>query len=852
MRATIVPTPSRASALNGLVLGLLVLLGGAPGAQAGPGPQLEVSVTSVVFPGQVMVGMGTSENHFRLTNVGSGTLRLRRWRVGGPAPLDFQIGGCSLVQGVTTNLQPGQWCDVYVSFQPTAPGLRTATISLESNDPAHPWVEIPLSGNAVGGAPDIRVTPAALSFGVAALNVWSAPRTITVQSTGPAPLTITGVSVDDARFSFTHNCGVLAAVNSGLSPLECTVEVRFRPTLAGPVPGRLSIFSNDPQGPVEVPLAGVGGGPVVGVVPVFQIGTVFMGLSATRELVIQNLAPAGTGHLHVSATFLGGVHGTDFGVSPVGACADVAEGASCTLAVTFRPRSMGVRTAVLGISSDAGGVPGALSSVTLVGTGYFSPTTYPPLLPPSSDRDFRGVGSPTSCGGANTEFTLPVPVTRAFGSRNPLPVGATGQPSLGAALASGALAPTATLELMMLQEGPPGRHSVMIGGVLAGVFTPQPTGVWSLVTVTFPSTSVLFPPVAPFGSAPTPAINTLTFRPDADAVGSCLSVAWARLRVKMASPVIFVHGNGSDGAFFVRRGAAGRLNAAGIPNDTSIDLPVASVSANAAALQAVLPRVVRSFGVDGVHLVTHSKGGLDARLWLSANAAFNTGGSSGFRVLSVTTLATPHRGSPLADLQMAIAGSVISFGGVPLPTLPALGIPVASAATPDLTTWANLSFDPPLPSGVDYRMLASDVDADGDSFIVSAPVDEYAPLRAEAGLPAGFGTDVLATTVHAFLSTTQSVITVPLPAPVPVSLPIVGPVLALWRLPVAIPGLGSPNDLLVRADSALGAPPPFVPAFGSAAASTLVGDHAAMGGPGAGVALVPLLLATDTVRGDLR
>ena len=852
MRATIVPTPSRASALTGLVLGLLSLLGGASDAQAGPGPKLEVSVTSVVFPGQVMVGMGTSEEHFRLTSVGSATLRLRRWKVGGPAPHDFQIGGCSLVQGVTTNLPPGQWCDVYVSFQPKAPGLRTATISFESDDPAHPLVEIPLSGNAVGGAPDIRVTPAALSFGVAALNVSTAPQRVTVQSAGPAPLTITGVSVDDARFGFTHNCGVLAAVNSGLSPLECTVEVRFHPTQAGPVPGSLTISSNDPQGPIQVPLAGVGGGPVVGVVPVFEIGSVFMGLSATRELVIRNLAPPGTGRLHVSSAFLGGLLAADFGVSPVGACADVAEGASCTLAVTFRPRSTGVRTAVLGITSDAGGVPGALSTVTLVGTGHFSPTTDPPQPPPATDRDFPGVGSPTSCGGANTEFTLPVPVTRAFGSRNPLPVGATGQPSLGAALASGALAPTATLELMVLQEGAPGRHLVMIGGALAGVVTPQPTGVWTPVTVTFPSTSVTFPPVAALGSAPTPAINTLAFRPDADAAGSCLSVAWARLRVKMASPVVFVHGNGSNGAFFVRRGAAGRLNVAGIPNDTSIDLPVASVAANAAALQAVLPRIARSFGVDGIHIVTHSKGGLDARLWLSANAAFNTGGASPFRVLSFTTLATPHRGSPLADLQMAIAGSVISFGGVPLPTLPALGIPVASAATPDLTTWANLSFDPPLPSGVDYRMLASDVDADGDALIVSAPVDEYAPLRAEAGLPAGFGTDVLATTVHAFLSTTRSVVTVPLPAPVPVSLPIIGPVLALWRLPVAIPGPGSPNDLLVRADSALGAPPPFASAFGSPAASTLVGDHAAMGGPGAGAALVPLVIATDRATGDLR
>lgn len=43
-----------------------------------------------------------------------------------------------------------------------------------------------------------------------------------------------------------------------------------------------------------------------------------------------------------------------------------------------------------------------------------------------------------------------------------------------------------------------------------------------------------------------------------------------------------------------------------------------------------------------LHLVAHSMGGLDARRWIS-----NMGGSA--RTRSLTTLATPHRGSPAAD-----------------------------------------------------------------------------------------------------------------------------------------------------------------------------------------------------------
>lgn len=43
-----------------------------------------------------------------------------------------------------------------------------------------------------------------------------------------------------------------------------------------------------------------------------------------------------------------------------------------------------------------------------------------------------------------------------------------------------------------------------------------------------------------------------------------------------------------------------------------------------------------------LHLVAHSMGGLDARYWIS-----HLGGAG--KVVSLTTLATPHRGSPVAD-----------------------------------------------------------------------------------------------------------------------------------------------------------------------------------------------------------
>jgi hypothetical protein len=215
-------------------------------------------------------------------------------------------------------------------------------------------------------------------------------------------------------------------------------------------------------------------------------------------------------------------------------------------------------------------------------------------------------------------------------------------------------------------------------------------------------------------------------------------------------------------------------------------------------------------------------------------------------VLSLTTLATPHLGSPPADLQMAIAGSQVVAGGFVTPSLGALGVPIAGAATPDLTTWASDSFNPPLPPGADYRTLAFSADAFPDGLILRFPTDEYAPARAELGLAGSVLTDLLATSFHAFLFGTQRVATLPVPMPVPLPVPIVGPLVGLTRTPLLIPGPPSFNDLLVRGDSALLAPAPFVPA------GAFLGDHAAMSGPVGAGGVLPGLIITDGTRGDLR
>ena len=63
--------------------------------------------------------------------------------------------------------------------------------------------------------------------------------------------------------------------------------------------------------------------------------------------------------------------------------------------------------------------------------------------------------------------------------------------------------------------------------------------------------------------------------------------------------------------------------------------------------KALADAIQGEFKNDPVHIIAHSMGGLDSRMMIGQN--FNGLGEKG-RILSLTTLSTPHQGSPLADL----------------------------------------------------------------------------------------------------------------------------------------------------------------------------------------------------------
>lgn len=79
--------------------------------------------------------------------------------------------------------------------------------------------------------------------------------------------------------------------------------------------------------------------------------------------------------------------------------------------------------------------------------------------------------------------------------------------------------------------------------------------------------------------------------------------------------------------------------------------PSSSIEQRAAKLRDDIASATFPAGLDGVNIIAHSMGGLDARYMTAHLAPANV------RVRSVTTIATPHRGSHFADFLLSPAAA---------------------------------------------------------------------------------------------------------------------------------------------------------------------------------------------------
>ena len=200
--------------------------------------------------GNVAVAGGMAGNTFLIQNTGTATLTLPSITVFGPNASDFII-----VPGPATSIAAGGTLQFGINFDPSAAGLRTATLRIENNDPNENPYTFSLQGTGTIPSPEINVqgngvnivsgdtTPSTsdwTDFGSLEVGREDA-RVFTIQNLGTADLTVGNVTVSGSS-AFTVAAPAPVGINASGSG---TFRIRFMPTAVGPATATVSIPNND-------------------------------------------------------------------------------------------------------------------------------------------------------------------------------------------------------------------------------------------------------------------------------------------------------------------------------------------------------------------------------------------------------------------------------------------------------------------------------------------------------------------------------------------------------------------------------------------------------------------------------
>lgn len=205
---------------------------------------------------------------FIISNEGNAPLNLTSSPlivIGGAHAADFTV-----TQTPVVSLAPGGTSPFGIKFLPAGVGIRSATITIRSDDPDEDPYVFTIRGEGLPPAPEIEVYQplgtmltegAARNFGTIQIGS-QAVLAFRIENKGTAPLTGLAVQIvgaDSPQFSADSSPPAEIAVGG-----HAEVSIRFSPTAAGAKAVELRIASNDAdENPFVVALSGTGSDPVM-------------------------------------------------------------------------------------------------------------------------------------------------------------------------------------------------------------------------------------------------------------------------------------------------------------------------------------------------------------------------------------------------------------------------------------------------------------------------------------------------------------------------------------------------------------------------------------------------------------
>jgi hypothetical protein len=335
--------------------------------------------------GSKAVAGGSVVRTFTIQNIGTAALTLSgipKVMVGGTHAGDFTVSvlpSSPVVAAGSTTFD--------VTFDPSASGTRTATLSIANDDAnENPYnfsiqgtgtvaAEIDIHGNAVTIV-DGDVSPSVTDntdFGSTAANGGSVVHTFTVQNIGDASLTLSGTPMIMVSGLHTQDFTVTTLPTSPVAVAgSTTFQVTFAPSGLGVRSTTLSVANSDgDENPYNFAIQGFG---IAVAAPDISVqgnaitivdsdttpnvtdhtdfgSTAVAGGSVVRTFTVQNLGSVNLTLTGAPLVVISGTHASDFTVTTMPA-SPVAVAGSTTFQVTFDPAAGGTRTATLSIAND--------------------------------------------------------------------------------------------------------------------------------------------------------------------------------------------------------------------------------------------------------------------------------------------------------------------------------------------------------------------------------------------------------------------------------------------------------------------------------------------------------------------
>lgn len=247
------------------------------------------------------------------------------------------------------------------------------------------------------------------------------------------------------------------------------------------------------------------------------------------------------------------------------------------------------------------------------------------------------------------------------------------------------------------------------------------------------------------GSKPTPVANEIRIEIDTANIDIgeeiwCMAIDWAQVEFTAMAPILLIHGTAS-GPQTWENGVTAYLDQQRVPYDHRIQLtPNGSIDGNARQLAQAIAQRAKNFGVNKVHLVAHSKGGLDSRRFLSAY--YQPTDEGAIKILSLHTISTPHHGTVLSDI--AVQHRTLNDPQSEDPDIQSFldtdwwinksGQGPRDAALRDQQTAVMRTFNTTnlFPAGIRFYTYGADADVDNDGAITFA---EQTPLFDGLNIP---------------------------------------------------------------------------------------------------------------------